>query len=708
MSEQTSGNDRRAVLFSGITAFLALLVLARGTRVIGAYMARFREAHSSGAIVAVIAGIAALLLLLFIGTWRSPRATAIAVAAAAIALAIRTGNGPAMAVALVLAGCTLVLGDLVVRAFRGREAREGETAISIPAGAVATGGALLLLGEAGLARPLPLAVIVLAVIFLRRRRIPALAKLLQRAASEATRRRSAIESLWLAVVVAVVSAAFIGVLRPDVSYDALSYHLPEIRDFAERGRVRAFPQIPETFLWHNHDIFLGAAFLAGGERTVRFLHYFVGLALFGAVSALARRWERGTAPSLALLAIAAFPAGCVQLEETYVDLFAALCLTASAFELVNSDVEPRRVGLAGFFFGGAVATKIFASLALPGLIVLLIRRRSSMKSVLAFALFSVLPLAPWFAWSQARTGFFLSPYSDPIIKGPSSLIDGIYVQPRPAAGSAPTGLGGFLNLPLARTFREVRISSSAEGVAGFLPIVLLLGSVGWGARRFGLFLFASLAALVPWYVLSGARVFFPSIRFLIALYPLYAVFNAVGLARRTRDFRRGWGTAAAVSLASLAVAFPAQFFSTPYDIRAAFERIPREEVLAAYLPPYPLWKQIRPEDRVLMIGDWDHFHCPARYSVKEVDLPVDPHDAPGWRNLVRELEITHVLFQGGQRRKWILESLENCAEEIGRHRGAVLYRLRGGPGECSGLPRPPTRAVGAERPSAAAESSTEN
>ncbi|HEY6929768.1 MAG TPA: hypothetical protein VJA66_08850, partial [Thermoanaerobaculia bacterium] len=145
MSEQNSGNGRRAALFSGITILVALLVLVRGTRVIGAYIARFREAHPAGAIVAVIGGIAALLLLLFIGLWRSPKATAIALATAAITLALRTGNGAAMAIALGLAGCTLVLGDLVVRIFRGRETREGEIAISIPAGAVAAGGGLLLL-----------------------------------------------------------------------------------------------------------------------------------------------------------------------------------------------------------------------------------------------------------------------------------------------------------------------------------------------------------------------------------------------------------------------------------------------------------------------------------------------------------------------------------------------------------------------------------
>lgn len=191
---------------------------------------------------------------------------------------------------------------------------------------------------------------------------------------------------------------------------------------------------------------------------------------------------------------------------------------------------------------------------------------------------------------------------------------------------------------------------------------------------------------MPWYLLSGAQVFFPSIRFLISLYPLYAVFTSVGLARLTEDFRGRWGAAAALSLAALSLAFPAQFFSTPYDVRVALGRISREDALSSYLPAYPLRKEVRPEDRVLFLGEWDHYHCPARYSVADVDLPLAGGDASGWRNLLRDLEITHVLYREGQRRKPILESFESCAEEIGRHGTAFLYQLRGGPGECAGLP----------------------
>ncbi|HEX7251753.1 MAG TPA: glycosyltransferase 87 family protein, partial [Thermoanaerobaculia bacterium] len=681
----------------------AFLILIRGYPVVRAYIARFRTAHHPGAFTAAAAVVTAILGLLFLGVWRRPKTTAAALGAVALLLTFTSHNAGGLPGAAALAGFTLLAGDGVTRLFRGREALENEIATSMATGSVALGAGLLLLGEAGLVKPLPLAAVALIVTVARWRRIPALGRLLRETGiGILSRRRSPAESLWIAIVLATTAATFIGVLRPEVSYDALSYHLPEARDLAESGRVRTFPQIPESRLWHNYDIFLGGGFLVGGEKSVRFLHFLLGLAVLGSVAALARQLGKPAMTALVVLAIAAFPAGFVQLQETYVDLFAGLCLTAAAVELAGCRVEPRRVGLAGFLFGGAVATKIFSLLGGPALLIFLIYRRRSRRSVLGFAFCALVALAPWFAWSQSRFGFFLSPYSDPVLKGPSYLIDGTYAQPRPRPGFAPTGLAGFLKLPFARTFREVRLSSSAEAVAGFLPILLLLGAAGWGRRRFALFGVAALAALVPWYLLSGMRMFFPTIRFLISLYPLYAVFTCVGLARLTDDFRGHWGAAASMSIAALSIAFPAQFFSTPYDMRIALGRISREQALAAYLPAYPLWRFVGPHDRVLFVGEWDRYHCPASYAVKEVDLPIAPSDSSAWRSILRKLEITHVLYRADPIRELILPAFDRCAREIEHHESAILYSISGS-GECKDLLNP--GRVDDKRPSSAPQGS---
>jgi hypothetical protein len=148
---------------------------------------------------------------------------------------------------------------------------------------------------------------------------------------------------------------------------------------------------------------------------------------------------------------------------------------------------------------------------------------------------------------------------------------------------------------------------------------LLLGLFGWDRRRLALFAAAALSALVPLYALSAAKLLAGSIRFLIPIYPLYAVFTALGLAKSTEGFRGRAGTAAAFWLSVLAIGFPAQFFSTLVDAKIALRRISVEQGLYLSLPAYPLWKRVHPEDRVLLLGEWDRYHCPAGFVIRDLD-----------------------------------------------------------------------------------------
>jgi hypothetical protein len=96
-------------------------------------------------------------------------------------------------------------------------------------------------------------------------------------------------------------------------------------------------------------------------------------------------------------------------------VLAALCLIAATTEIAGSNRENRRSNLGGFLFGGAIVTKVFALWGSVALLVLLLRRRRSPRALLAFAFWAAIPLLLWLAWSQSRFGFFLSPYSDPVI-----------------------------------------------------------------------------------------------------------------------------------------------------------------------------------------------------------------------------------------------------------------------------------------------------
>jgi dolichyl-phosphate-mannose-protein mannosyltransferase len=671
----SSSRGRSAPAISGLLLLLALGILILGAPIIASYATWFLARHSPATATISVAATVTFLFLLFVGFWKSTRLTVAAGVLIGLLLVVTSGNASAFLIALALLAFTLIAGDGVTRLLRGREAGRGELAISVAAGAAALGGSLLLLGEAGLARPLPLAALGILLLLARWRRIPELWRLLREASrSVLDRRNSVVESVWLTIVGITIAASLLGALRPDVSFDGLAYHLPEIRDFARTGHVEPLGGIYETLLWRNHETYLGLAYMAGGEKAVQLLHFLVGLNLFGVIVALARQFSKRDSFALVLLALVGFPVACAQLKEIYVDLPAALLLTASAVEIAASREEPRRLWLAGFLFGGAVATKIFAVLGGVGLLVLAARRQSgSLQRLSGFILFAALPLLPWFAWSQSRQGFFLSPYSHPLLKGWSQPIGEAIIPERQQTEMRHSGVSGFLRLPYDQTFRTARFVANGGSFTGFLPLLLLVGVFGWGWRRLGLFCVAALAALLPWYLLSSARMITPTIRFLIPLYPLYAVFTAVGLLRLTDDFRGGLGAAAAASMAALSFALPAQLFSTPFDARVALDLVSREEALSAYLPVHPLWRHVQPEDRVLLLGDSDRYHCPANYVLSQSAFSrIDPSR---WRNELRRLRISRIVSVDQRYDRDLIDSLGDCVEVIDRHQMAVLYRL---------------------------------
>ncbi|HEY6928445.1 MAG TPA: hypothetical protein VJA66_02105, partial [Thermoanaerobaculia bacterium] len=679
LHNSNSRGARRQSASSAAVVIVAAAIFARGLPNLAEYTSRLRETHSSSAIAGGAGALAAALGVLFLGIWKWPKATAVVLGIGTALLIVISRYALAAAVAAGVITLTLLAGDGICRRLRGRDAKEGEISTSIAAGVVTLGIFLMLFGEAGLARPFPLTVAAVFFVLTCVRQVPPLARRVRAQAAEmAGLKFSAIEALWLSVVVAGIGASFLGALRPDVFFDSVAYHFPEIRDFATRGRVAPLPNIFETSLWHSYETFLGGAFLAGGERAVRLLHFFVGLAAFASAATLARRLRPRFPVSLVLLALAAVPVICAQLKETLADLPAALLLTAAAAELIPREGEHRRGRLAGFLFGGAITTKIFALWGGVALLILLPRRpRAQGRTLLAFALFAAIPLLPWLAWSQARFGFFLSPYSDPVVQGSTPHMGPAGAAPRPWTRTAPSGAVEFFRLPYDRTFESVWFGREGSGVLGLIPLLLLLGLIGWNRRTILLFLAAAFAAVVPWYVLSAAKLISPSIRFLIPLYPLYAVFGALGLSHATGNFRGRIGAAAGIGVSLLAIGFPAQFFGAALDGKMALGRVSTERGLTAYLPAYPLWKDVRNGDRVLLLGEWDRFHCPAEFVIRDIDLPAAGDDARAWEAELRRLHVTKIVYRADTRHlQPVLDALGDCIELVARSGPARLYRVK--------------------------------
>jgi hypothetical protein len=657
------------------------------------YSNRLGVAIGSGQAAGVGAALALALLLLFAGIRKAPRSTAAGVGLLSLFLVIRSGNALALFLAVALLGFTLLAGDGVARLIRGRETEGRELSILIATGAVALGITLLALGEFGLVRPDFLLSAAALLLLARRRRVGELSRqLIDRARALAAVAPSHVEALWLAIVAAVLFLGFLGALRPDLSWDALSYHLPEIRDFAEKGRVEPLPNLyPITFLWHNYETYLGLGFLAGGDRVVRLLHLGIGFAAFGSTAVLARRLgaESGTGVALAMLALAAFPSLTAQLMETYVDLPAALFLTAAAAEIAASRLEPRRAWLGGFLFGGAVATKVTTLLATVGLAILGIRRQlTSRKRLLAVFLLAAIPILPWLAWNQSRLGFFMAPYFDPWKAqraDPASPAYGPRADPRQTPPARSLEVAAFFRIPYDLAFHRPRFGKS-DGFTGLLPLLLLVGTLGWGRRKFGLFCVAGLAAIGPWYVASNLGWAAYSNRYLVPIYPLYAVFAALGLSRLTENFRGRLGAAAGLSAAALAIAFPLQFLTGPTDLRIALKGASPESVLDS-LPDYRLWSHVDSRDRVLFLGEHDRYHCPARFVVSDVLIHQNREVDPArWFAEWRPLGINVILYRNDWRDgRPLLAALGDCLHFVAGRSTARLYRVDSQRANCTQL-----------------------
>ena len=666
----------------GLVVAAVLVVLWRALPLARAYLDKLAAGHSPPALAAAAAGAAALFAFLWLGLLRRPRAVAAGLAAFAAATAVLSGNAGAAAIAALLLAATFCAGDLVTRALRGREAGPGDLASVFAAGLVVVGLAVLLLGEAGLLTRGAVAAVLTLAIVARPRRLRPLARLVRDGVrlprGDAPR---ALEAGWLAFAALVLVAVWVGALAPDVSWDGLAYHLPEARDAAAAGRITPLPDLaPQSLLWRNHDAYLALAFFFGGERVARLLQLAVGLGAFGAALALARRVGAGEAGPLVVLALAAFPTAVLQLHATYVDWPAAFLVAAAAAELAAARGDAGRVRAAAFLFGGAMATKIFALAALPALVLLAGRARPRAR-VLALGLACGLAaLLPWLAWSARHAGSVVAPYAG----SPSELLaraaDGHFFTTSPASGAtaarapARSQLLRFARLPYDLVFHSSRFEANGDGYDGVFVLVAVIGLAGWDARRLALFAAAALPALVPWSLL-----YLPSVRYLFPMYPLYAVFVAEGLRRLTGRFRAGAGVAAGIALLAAAAAFPVQLGSSGLEWSAAGGRISRDAYLAARLPAFALRDRIGPDDRIVLLGENDRFHCRAAVAWRDDYLPVAAwgRDPAAWRAGLSSLGITGVLVREDRRRAGpLLEALTDRLEPVARNGPAVLYRVR--------------------------------
>ncbi|MGH9441807.1 MAG: hypothetical protein ACRD16_05990 [Thermoanaerobaculia bacterium] len=647
------------------------------------------------------AGVFAGALLLGALAWalaRFPRITALALAFVAFVQIAATGNLAAFSEAAALLGCVVLLGDAATRVVAGENPGARDWPVTLAVGAACASLLVLVLAETGALRPSVLGALAAAILAARWRRIAALASFRRKSPDgNGPPAPASLRAVWLALSVAALAVVWLRVLAPDVSWDALAYHLPEARDVAQRLRVDVVPDLfPQSLLWRIHETFLSLGFfLPQGERVVQFLNFAFGLAGIGASVLLARRVGSGASGPLVLLALTGFPVVLFQLHSSYADWPAATFVVAAAAEFAASRGHSRRAWLGAFLFGAGVAAKPFALCAAPALAVLFARRGHWRPGRIAAAIaLSLLPVVPWMVWSARHSGSPLAPVISHSGNAVESLPGGRLASgpagaPSRAPGDEADGeekksLGEFFRLPYDLTFHSSRFQGFRDGYFGLLALVLAVGVAGWKPVPALLFAFSAAAALLPWYFGPS-----PSVRYLFPIYPLYAVFMAVGISSGTGRFAGKAGLAAGAALGACVLALPVGFDPKPREIRAAFGQMSREQVLDAAIPSYRLWALVRREDRAVLIGEYDRFHCPASlaYRIKYIPVRYWGDDPALWKIGLRRYGITVVVISSSAKdHAGLIGDLVESGDLrlVAKNRGTALYRVAGPAGRSDG------------------------
>lgn len=328
------------------------------------------------------------------------------------------------------------------------------------------------------------------------------------------------------IFVVAVCAAPILLLIPQSLYpphlwDAMAYHLPFAKWFANSGEIRPvlhlrfpiFPQLQEM---------LFASMLTLADDVMANLTQFLALALIVvAVFDFSARRYGVPAALLACGLVLGIPSVVLYATTSYVDvglsLYCVLCVLA--FERWRESGATGFIALSGLMGGFAASTK-YTGLAIVGItgiatvIVAVSRRRPA--AVLAFSIACAAVAAPWYIRNVMYTG-------NPVFPVMSEVFgDDPYWRPEDYKALAEhwgeygdRSLKGFLRLPYDLTFKQEDFERSAPWTWMFLLLPLILTGVRRREDRF----LVIVIVLYLGYWFTQAQIY----RFLLPIIPLYAI-----------------------------------------------------------------------------------------------------------------------------------------------------------------------------------------
>lgn len=220
------------------------------------------------------------------------------------------------------------------------------------------------------------------------------------------------DKLSLVLILVLIIQALInlvGALGPELSFDALWYHLTIPKLYLINHKISA---IPGGLLYYSNlpkltEMLYAVALAIGGTTLAKFIHFSFGIGCIFALYNLLKRFGRRLALLGALIFYSQLTVGWLS-TTAYVDLsrtFFEILVLNLAVNWWKNEKTSYLIDL-GIMLGLAICVKLLAvfSLISISLLIILFKTKNKIKNIFLLISFSFIPVLPWILLSFINTG----------------------------------------------------------------------------------------------------------------------------------------------------------------------------------------------------------------------------------------------------------------------------------------------------------------
>jgi len=256
-------------------------------------------------------------------------------------------------------------------------------------------------------------------------------KVFEKVRQEAKKDRLIGLGLLLLGIQVVVNLA--GAVSPELSFDALFYHLPPAKLYVTYHRIFHIPGglLFVSALPRLTEMLYTVALFFGNEIWTKLIHFAFGILASVALFKLLRRYFSERLSVLGVLTFYTMLVVGWQSTTAYVDLARTFFEVLALFFFLSWVEEKKNHFLyeSAIMTGLAMATKIlaFGTLFTFLFLIFLLKRKNFLKNAFIFGLLAILTVSPWIVLSYVNTGNPLFPLfgnhqAPGIIKGGASIL----------------------------------------------------------------------------------------------------------------------------------------------------------------------------------------------------------------------------------------------------------------------------------------------